>query len=186
MTLRKRKSFVWNWKCKSREISSRSFFLSRNIYVLPACKDWIFSFNQSFQQLINMSKRQSSMNQFCNIMNQPLFRKMIYMILLWHLSSFIMNVEWDDFHGKMDSLTWDTNEWLISGWLHQLPVPHPGEHVPLCPLRLHLPDHNHHHREVASGLLPLLIPGGLQISNVSFFSTYHSTLITFHLSLLKR
>ena len=74
--------------------------------------------------------------------------------------------EWDDFHRKMDSLTWDrwdTNEWLIPAWHHQLHVPHPGEHMSLCPLRLHLPDHHHHHREVAGRLLPLLLPGNLCI-----------------------
>ena len=47
------------------------------------------------------------------------------------------------------------------GGAPELPVPDPGEHVPLLPVRLHLHDHDHHHREVAGRLLPLLLPGHL-------------------------
>ena len=53
----------------------------------------------------------------------------------------------------------DVTEKFILGRLPRLPVPDPGERLPLLPLRLHLPHHHHHHWEVADGLLPILISG---------------------------
>ena len=173
--MRKRRSVVWKSKSTEKSVPD-FFFLNRNnipgisMFCQPAKIEFSVSFQPKFSTVDKYVKE--------TIFHESILQHHESIIIQrndWYDSSLtfvFIYYKWDDLHRKMDSLTWDrwdTNEWLIPGWLHQLHVPHPGEHVSLRPLRLHLPDHHHHHREVAGGLLPLLLPGGLHVLNVSFF-----------------